>query len=196
MSEKPSAPEFNKEDFLSLFFNASVPFNYKFFLVAGLLVYSISPVDLIPEVIFGPFGLADDVGIAIAAAQMFTHFANKALEQKQTAQAEAAAAPPAVMSAQAAVEDAPPAPNRLPRHHIEQAQATAAAPRPATPPAPRPGDALSDEAHEQYLLQKHAEKQDEFERRLNDVETRQQTDWDYSRNDPFRKKPNSDTNRG
>lgn len=33
----------------------------------GALIYGISPVDIIPELIAGPFGLVDDLGIVAAA---------------------------------------------------------------------------------------------------------------------------------
>jgi uncharacterized membrane protein YkvA (DUF1232 family) len=39
---------------------------------AAAVVYTISPIDLIPELVFGPFGFADDAGVwAILAALFF-----------------------------------------------------------------------------------------------------------------------------
>ncbi len=35
-------------------------------LVLVCFVYVFSPVDLVPEVVFGPFGLVDDLGVAVA----------------------------------------------------------------------------------------------------------------------------------
>ncbi|ONH24538.1 YkvA family protein [Pseudofrankia asymbiotica] len=34
----------------------------------GALTYLVSPVDAVPEVVFGPFGLVDDGGVLLAAA--------------------------------------------------------------------------------------------------------------------------------
>jgi uncharacterized membrane protein YkvA (DUF1232 family) len=35
-------------------------------LVLVCFIYVLSPIDLLPEVAFGPFGLADDLGVAVA----------------------------------------------------------------------------------------------------------------------------------
>ena len=40
--------------------------------MAGALVYLISPVDVLPEVALGPFGLIDDLGV-IGAVAMFVY---------------------------------------------------------------------------------------------------------------------------
>lgn len=39
------------------------------------LLYVLSPVDAIPELLFGPFGLVDDVGVALVALEVFIRMA-------------------------------------------------------------------------------------------------------------------------
>jgi len=39
------------------------------------LLYILSPVDIAPEIIFGPLGLIDDVGVAIFALEFFIQMA-------------------------------------------------------------------------------------------------------------------------
>jgi uncharacterized membrane protein YkvA (DUF1232 family) len=42
----------------------------KCFLLLAALIYIISPIDLIPEAIFGPLGLIDDLAVGLAAWQL------------------------------------------------------------------------------------------------------------------------------
>lgn len=161
-NEKPGV-EFDKENFMSLFLNAQVPMNYKIMLVVGLGLYTLSPVDFVPD-IFGFFGFADDVGIAVIAAQVFTHFANKRLEEQHNAEQAADQAPadqPMVVQAQAS----PPVKANPQR-------------RQPTPPTASPHgqgrDLLHDEPHEQFLAQRAAASDDEFERLVR--EKRQNSD--------------------
>ncbi|MEM6284606.1 MAG: YkvA family protein [Chloroflexota bacterium] len=185
--------DFDKQEFFSLFFNPEVPFNLKFAFLAGVGLYTLSPIDLIPEALTGVFGLADDVGILIIATQIFTRLANNQLEKLHNAQqeAQATAAPPQqnVYSAHAAplppTETPPGAPQVIHKHHQTQRQI---APRQQPQQPPRAGDFLQDEAHEQYLNQKRQETEDEFERMVRQKEQEKQAGgWDYSRNDPFNK---------
>ena len=37
------------------------------------IIYTISPIDLIPELVFGPLGLADDLGVWGIFAVLFTN---------------------------------------------------------------------------------------------------------------------------
>lgn len=73
--------EYTKEEFISLFFDEQVPFSYKFIFVVTMGLYIISPIDFLPEGLFGFFGFADDFGIFFAGMQVFTYFANKHLEK-------------------------------------------------------------------------------------------------------------------
>ena len=43
--------------------------------IAGIaaIIYTISPIDLIPELVFGPLGLADDLGVWGIFGVLFTH---------------------------------------------------------------------------------------------------------------------------
>ncbi|MEL6151005.1 MAG: YkvA family protein, partial [Chloroflexota bacterium] len=158
--------DFDKQEFFSLIFNPDVPFNLKFTFLASVGLYTLSPIDLIPEAFTGVFGLADDFGIIIVAAQIFTRIANDRLEKLHNAQQERAATPPqaqqGVYSAHAAPPPAqaePGAPQIIQKHQQTQAQI---APPPQQTPQ-RQGDYLMDEAHEQYISQKRSETDDEFD---------------------------------
>ena len=41
------------------------------------LIYMISPIDLLPEIAFGPLGVVDDMGVLLVALQMFISSAPK-----------------------------------------------------------------------------------------------------------------------
>jgi uncharacterized membrane protein YkvA (DUF1232 family) len=41
-------------------------------LLAGAIIYVISPIDLVPEMIFGPIGLIDDAMVIIGSIFMLT----------------------------------------------------------------------------------------------------------------------------
>lgn len=159
-------PKLDKETFWNLLLSNEVPFFYKAIFVGGLLLYLLSPIDLIPEALFGPLGIADDAGVALFAAQMFTKFSNGYLQKKHDKEQAAMAthAPQQGFSAQAA--HAPQSPTQqqspqphLPAHHLQAHGA------PPTPNIPQ-GDMLNDEYHERLLREKSSRSQDEFENLL------------------------------
>ena len=84
MSEK-GKDDFDPQNFLSLFTNPDVPFNYKFFFIGALLLNTVSPIDILPEAILGPLGCADDATVWVVGAQLFTNLANRKLKQDQEA---------------------------------------------------------------------------------------------------------------
>jgi len=191
-------PEFNKEDFMAAFFNPDVPFNYKFLFIAAALIYTISPIDILPELL-GPIGLADDVGIWVIGAQLFTHMANRALKEQHIEEHTDSHPDTIVVDAQSAPAErvAPPTQKppgqqpRLPASHLQRHH-----PQQAPDPKPTPyqpvleTDALTDEEHEQLILQKHNLSREEFEKLMQKTEeqARQNDNWDFSRNDPFSRK--------
>lgn len=185
MSDKESASSsesFDKEGFIALFLNPQVPFNYKAMLVMGVGLYTVFPLEFVPDIL-GPLGFADDAGIAIVAAKVFTHFANKALESRHTAQQapviEGQATPAEPMNVQAQAAPPPSAPNPAQAH--------------TPPPAPTyPQNALHDEAHEQLIARKHAESDDDFERMMRERGGQTPSNWDPSRHNPF----DNSSNRG
>ena len=48
--------------------------------MAGALIYLVSPVDVLPEVVLGPFGLIDDLGV-VGAVGMFVYRLVQARQQ-------------------------------------------------------------------------------------------------------------------
>jgi len=191
---------FNKEDFFSALFNPDVPFNYKIIFGLTAIVYTISPIDLIPDLL-GPLGFADDVGVLVIAAQTFTHFANQALKKqaKRKEQPETIIMDqpgPHTASAQSAEAEAKSEPQqtkpRLPESHLRRhhaAQAENADYRPV--PKPPSTEALHDERHEKFIREKQSRSNETFDDLINATKTRGETDkeeWDFSRNDPFAKK--------
>lgn len=194
--------EFDQQEFFQLFFNDEVPFSYKFWLVATVGLYTISPIDFLPEGLLGVLGFADDFGIMIAASQIFTHFANKRLEreheqaQEQTAQS---AQPNTIYYAESAqpqqqlTNDAPrviqnrdragrlPAPGNRQQQHPQEAP---------------PHDYLHDERHEQLIAQKRQQTDSEFDELVRRREQEKGTpdDWDFNRNNPVNRKHNDDSN--
>lgn len=227
--------EFSKREFVALFFNEAVPFNYKFLFVAVVGLYLIMPLDFLPEGLLGVFGFADDFGVFFGAMQVFTHFANKHLEQLHeeqmnqlppesqarvySAQSQAHTAHERAQYAQQQAEEA--------QYHAldvrQQEEATLVEdggvivpssetpgndppkPPPAqrqSPPPPNPPTAppsreehnfLHDEWHEQLIAKKRRRTDDEFEElvRRRKSEQGDSDDWDFSRNDPFSRKPKS-----
>jgi uncharacterized membrane protein YkvA (DUF1232 family) len=176
--------EFDKQEFFALFMNEDVPFSYKFFLVAVVGLYTISPIDFLPEGLLGVFGFADDLGIIWGAAQVFTYFANKHLEaeheQKQELQAQQQ-----VIGAQATTT-----PNT--QQQTDAPRVIRNRERLAPPPqSPNQGetnvDYLSDEWHERYLQDKTQQSTNDFDKLVQERDQRPK-DWDYSRNNPFEKR--------
>ena len=51
--------------------------------MAGALVYLVSPVDVLPEAVLGPFGLVDDLGV-VGAVGMFVYRLIQARQQLQS----------------------------------------------------------------------------------------------------------------
>jgi uncharacterized membrane protein YkvA (DUF1232 family) len=51
--------------------------------MAGALVYLLSPVDVLPEAVLGPFGLLDDLGV-VGAVAMFVYRLIQARQQAMT----------------------------------------------------------------------------------------------------------------
>ena len=51
--------------------------------MAGALVYLVSPVDVLPEAVLGPFGLVDDLGV-VGAVGMFVYRLIQARQQFQS----------------------------------------------------------------------------------------------------------------
>ena len=49
--------------------NYRFPKKLKFYFLLGI-VYVLSPIDIIPEIIFGPFGLVDDLGLLLVLGNM------------------------------------------------------------------------------------------------------------------------------
>ncbi len=179
--------DFDKQEFFSLFMNDEVPFSYKFFLVAAAGLYTISPIDILPEGLLGVFGFADDLGIIWGAAQAFTYFANQHLEREHNEKAEQQAQQQ-VIQAQSAVR-----PNT--QQQTDKPNVIRNRERIAPPPQP-PNQAqtnvdyLSDEWHERYLQEKNQESTDAFDKLIQERDQRPK-DWDYNRNDPFSKKRNN-----
>lgn len=171
--EQSETSNFDKEGFVSLFLNPQVPFSYKAMLVGGVLMYTIFPIDFIPELL-GPLGFADDAGIAIIAAKVFTHLANQALEKKK-------------MAADAPVVQGTATPTEPANVRAQAAQST---PPPAANPAPPTNttDALRDEAHEQLIEKKQAASDDDFERMLRERNPNAPTQWDNDRHNPLDKR--------
>lgn len=54
--------------FIRLFFDSRVPFFSKLIFI-GAMIYTISPLDFIPEMIFPIIGFADDIGLIILSAK-------------------------------------------------------------------------------------------------------------------------------
>jgi len=74
--------EFDREHFFELFMNPEVPLLYKATFVIFVGLYFISPIDIIPDYLLGFVGFADDFGILIGGASVFTWASNKYLEEK------------------------------------------------------------------------------------------------------------------
>lgn len=192
--------EFDKQQFFELFLNPEVPFSYKFWLVAGAGLYTITPVDFLPEAVLGPLGFADDVGALLIAAQIFTHFANKRLEEKhEQEQAPQVIQQPAqptnsVYRAHNAPPPQSPAQPTTPPPRVIQNRQRADLPtedRPQQPTTPAPsGDFLRDEWHEQLIEQKRQQTDAQFDDVVRQKEQQQHPpqDWDFDRNNPFSKK--------
>jgi uncharacterized membrane protein YkvA (DUF1232 family) len=197
--EQTNDNSFNKEDFLSALFNPEVPFNYKLFFGLAAFIYTISPIDFIPDLL-GPLGFADDVGVLVIAAQAFTHFANKALQKKHDEENQAETIvmdqpDPYNASAQSAASSQPSQPGdkpRLPESHLRRHHGAEDAPyRPVQKPQaqeqPNATDALNDERHEQLIRGKQDRANKTFDELIN-TQKPESDGWDFSRNDPFAKK--------
>jgi uncharacterized membrane protein YkvA (DUF1232 family) len=76
---KIDIPETEKQDFWELFVHPHVPLGYKIGLVLFLLLYLVSPIDIIPDFLIPLFGYADDVGVVMLSANLFTSNANRRL---------------------------------------------------------------------------------------------------------------------
>jgi len=76
---KIDIPETDKQDFWELFVHPHVPLGYKIGLVLFLLLYLVSPIDIIPDFLIPLFGYADDVGVVVLSANIFTSNANRRL---------------------------------------------------------------------------------------------------------------------
>ena len=64
-----------------LFFDRRVRFSAKMIPLFALL-YMLSPIDIAPEIIFGPLGVVDDVGVILIALQMFISMAPNPVVQE------------------------------------------------------------------------------------------------------------------
>jgi uncharacterized membrane protein YkvA (DUF1232 family) len=183
MSENNKGSDFDPQNFMSLFLNPDVPFNYKFFFIAALLIYTVSPIDILPEALLGPIGFADDATIWVVAAQLFTNLANRKLKQDHAEDEDIQTVllddPPA-LRAQGST-----APNntRLPDHHVERHHA----PQPAAPISKVNDDVFSDEQHERLIRQKKEQARAEFDEKMQGGVS-DEAGWDPSRNDPFQRK--------
>lgn len=49
------------------------------------LLYILSPIDVMPEALFGPFGLVDDVVVALLALKAFNHLAGPYAPERRAA---------------------------------------------------------------------------------------------------------------
>ena len=76
---KVDIPEAQKQDFWELFVHPHVPLGYKIGMVLFLLLYLVSPIDIIPDFLIPLFGYADDVGVVMLSANIFTSSANRRL---------------------------------------------------------------------------------------------------------------------
>lgn len=185
----PDPNEFDRQQFFELFTNSKVPFAHKAALVLFAGIYLISPIDLMPDFLFGFLGYADDFGIIIGMAQVFTWASNKYLRRKYqegdmvidggTMDAQAAELP-----ARTGVSDdgqqvviAPPADSEI---------EIAAKPDESTPVVPAQDvDYGQDEWQERFVEQRRQHNQQDFDEIVRQREQGNlDQEWDYSRNDP------------
>lgn len=61
---------------LRLILDRRVEWTYKFIPLA-VLIYIVSPIDIAPEIIFGPLGVVDDLGIFLLGLEAFIRLAPK-----------------------------------------------------------------------------------------------------------------------
>ncbi len=190
---------FDEEGFFNLMMNGDVPITFKLIIVVVPLLYTIMPIDILPEALLGPLGLVDDAGVWMLGAQLFTNLANKHLEKQHEAQQAQAATiiqePAHSASAQSASSPYAPVNNaqppssvrpRLPEHHLRRHA-------PPQPPADRKPlgydtSALTDEQHEQLILQKQSMSDEAFDEMMRARGLEKTTGWDFSRNDAFSKR--------
>jgi uncharacterized membrane protein YkvA (DUF1232 family) len=66
---------------LRLILDRRVEWTYKFIPLATL-IYIISPIDIAPEIIFGPLGVIDDLGIFLLGLETFIRLAPKEVVQE------------------------------------------------------------------------------------------------------------------
>lgn len=211
---KPKIEE--AKGFLDNFMHPQVPVEYKATLIIAAMLYLLSPIDLIPEGLLGPLGIADDVGVIFAMTQFFNRMAGRAIGNNQEETAQAAPdqiqahtdAPHTTVTVQAqsaghheqaeVVVQNPdgqplPPPERPPR--VPQRQTPVQKPPQAAQPrqqgqqtAQRP-DPLVDEQHEQFLLERNRQSDDEFERMMRQRQAEQNSqDWDFKRDNPLNKR--------
>jgi uncharacterized membrane protein YkvA (DUF1232 family) len=196
---------FDEEGFFNLMMNGEVPITFKLIVVIIPVLYTLMPIDLLPEALLGPLGLVDDAGVWMLGAQLFTNMANKHLEKKHEAeQAEAATIiqePTHSASAQSAASPyAPvnnPAPSssvqpRLPEHHLRRhGRQPEALPAKARQPLGYDTSALTDEEHEKLILQKNNMSDAAFNEMMRERGYQRINEWDFSRNDAFSKRRNA-----
>jgi len=192
----PQENEFDRQQFFELFSSPEVPFSYKAMLVLFAGLYLISPIDLLPDFLFGFLGYADDFGMIMGMAQVFTWASNKYLRRKHeeeemiiddgTMDAQASELPSGLdNSDEPQMVIAPPA---------ESDREKPPKPDESTPVVPAEGvDYRQDEWHERFVNQRRERNQEDFDETVSRNEKNKlNQDWDYSRNDPFQKRQRRD----
>lgn len=193
----PDESEFDRQQFFELFTSPEVPFSYKAMLVLFAGLYLISPIDLLPDFLFGFLGYADDFGIIIGMAQMFTWASNKYLRRKHeeeemvidggTMDAQASELPARVTGDDGQqMVIAPPA---------ESDRDAPPKPDESSPVVPAEDvDYRQDEWHERFVEQRRERNEQDFDEIVRQQDqSKLNQEWDYSRNDPFQKRPRQDS---
>jgi len=199
--------EFDEENFFELMMSGEVPITFKLIVVIIPLLYTMMPIDLLPEAILGPLGLVDDAGVWMLGAQLFTTLGNRHLEQqheeeqkrKNEDQATIIQEPPYSARAQSANAqpntNAPDGRSRphLPEHHLRRHGQLPAGGEPqaeARQPLGYDTSALTDEEHEQLILKKQSMSDEAFNEMMRARGLQRKDDWDFSRNDAFSQRQN------
>lgn len=205
MSDEQQKQDGGDENIVGLLLNPDVPVHFKLFFVAGVVIYTLSPIDFIPDVL-GPLGFADDVGIWVVASQAFSHLANKHLAEKEkTDSGEGIVTqpmPPEQGPPQIRAQSAPPSVSRdgkprLPESHLRRHNQPVPGEGAAPVETAWGRNALEDEPHEQFLKQHKDMSNEEFDKLMERrrAEREAEKNWDFSRNDRFAKRRDNNTER-
>lgn len=196
MSDDKKNAEFDPGNFFQLMVSGEVPITFKLIVVLVPVLYTLMPIDLLPEALLGPLGLVDDAGVWMLGAQLFTTLANKHLEKKHEAQQADADTiiqePPHSARAQGAPNAHPPASTvqpRLPEHHLRRHGQLPAGDKAPRQPLGYDTSALTDEQHEQLIHQRQSMSDAAFDQMMRERGFERTESWDFSRNDAASRRP-------